>query len=246
MFEDAPAVCLLQAAIINASPKNFTQIYAKCFNNHLAVLSQHRLANFAVQKLLDCCKEKTEFEGMFSELEEHFEEILKSHNTGVILSLAQACERHSTKQGSFQKILMRALHCLEPKERQGLLAPLTLSLATYEKQATSNKLVIQVHGSSVLQTLLKFNKPIQAVNSLLDMNTGDLKSVLTDQKGCHVMDAFMKSEFVGEECREKIIKKLQVSISSCTLLFLSMYTSLLLWVPVACSTQHRVCHLANV
>jgi len=141
---------------------------------------------------------------------------------------------------------MRALHCLEPKERQGLLAPLTLSLATYEKQANSNKLVIQVHGSSVLQTLLKFNKPIQAVNSLLDMNTGDLKSVLTDKRGCHVMDAFMKSEFVGEECREKIIKKLQVSISSCTLLFLSMYTSFLLWMPVACSTQQRVCHLGNV
>lgn len=247
MFESSAAVRLLEAAIINASPKNFTQIYAKCFINHLAVLSKHRLANFSVQKLLDCCKEKIEFEGMFDELEGHLEEILKSRNTGVILSLAEACKRHSAKQGSFQKMLMRALHCLEPKERQGLLAPLTLSLATYEEKATFNKVVIQLHGSLILQTLLYFNKPIQAVNSLLDMNTGDLKSVLTDQKGCHVMDALMKSEFVGEKSRDKIIKKLQVSISSCTLLFLSMLTSfLLLWMPISCSTQQRVCHPANV
>lgn len=246
VFEDAAAVRLLEAAIIHASPKKFTQIYAKCFVNHLAVLSQHRLANYSVQQLLDCCKEKTEFEGMFSELEEHLEEILKSHNTGVILSLAQACKRHSTKQGSFQRILMRALHCLEPKERQGLLSPLTLSLATYEEQANSNKLVIHLNGSLILQTLLNFNKPIQAVSSLLDMNTGDLKSVLTDQKGCHVMDAFMKSEFVGEKSRDKIIKKLQVSVSSCTLLFLSKCTSFLLpWMPVSCSTLQREFHLTN-
>lgn len=245
VFENAAAVRLLEAAIINARPKTFTQIYAKCFINHLAVLSQHSLANFAVQKLLNCCKEKTEFEGMFSELEENLETILKSCNTGVILTLAQACRRHSTKQGSFQNTLMRALHCLEPKERQVLLAPLTLSLATYEEHTNSNKLVIHLNGALIFQTLLNFNKPIQAVNSLLNMNTGDLKSVLTDQKGCHVMDSFMKSEFVGEKSRDKIIKKLQVSISSFTVLFLSMYTSFLLWMPVSYSTQQRVCHPAN-
>jgi nucleolar protein 9 len=240
VFKNAAAVRLLEVAIMNASPKKFTQIYAKCFVNRLAVLSKHPLAHSSVQKLLDCCKEKAEFEGMFSELEEHLEEILKSHNTGIILSLAQACKQHSTKQGSFQKMLMRALHCLEPVERQVLLAPLTLSLATYEKQIKSSKLDVQVNGSLILQILLNFNKPIQVVNSLLNMNTGDLKSVFTDKRGSHVMDAFMKSEFVGEKSRDKLIKKLQVSISSCILLVLSMYTSfLLLWMPVSCSTQQK-------
>lgn len=219
VFEDVAAVHLLEAAITNASPKKFTQIYAKCFINHLTTLSLHPVANFSVQKLLDCCTEKNEFEGMFSELEEHAEELFESHNTGVILSLAQGCKRHSTKQGNFQKLLMKALHCIEPKERQSLLSPLTLSLVTYEEQITSNKLFIHLHGSLILQTLLSFNKPIQAVNSLLDMNTGDLKTMLTDPKGCHVMDAFMKSEFVGEKSRDRIIKKLQVSLMSCTLLF---------------------------
>jgi nucleolar protein 9 len=172
-----------------------------------------------VQKLLDCCTEKIEFEAMFSELEGHVEEILKGHNTGVILSLAEACKRHSTKQGNFQKSLMKALHCMEPKERQSLLSPLTLSLVTYEEHATSNRLHIHLHGSLILQTLLNFNKPIQAVNSLLEMNTDNLKTMLTDPKGCHVTDAFMKSEFIGEKNRDKFIKKLQVSLRSCTLLF---------------------------
>jgi nucleolar protein 9 len=142
-------------------------------------------------------------------------------------------------------MLMKALHCLEPKERQVLLCPLTLGLVTYEEQADSNKLVIRLNGSLILQALLNFNKPIQAVNSLLDMNSGDLKSVLTDQKGCHVMDAFMKSDFVGEKSRDKIIKKLQVSLSNCTLLFLSMCTSfLVLWMLLSCMTQKRL-HVAN-
>lgn len=223
VFEDAAAVRLLESAIINASPKRYTQIYAKCFLNHLATLSQHALANFSVQKLLDCCTEKNEFEAMFSELEQHFEDILNSHNTGVILSLAQACKRHSTKQGNFQKMLMKALHCMEPNERQTFLSPLALSLVTYEEQADCNKLHIHLNGSLILQTLLSFNKPIQVINSLLDMNISDLKTVLTDPKGCHVMDAFMKSEYIGEKSRDKMIKKLQVSVGSCRLLFLCMY-----------------------
>jgi nucleolar protein 9 len=211
VFEDVAAANLLEAAILSASPKRYTQIYAKCFINNLATLSQHPVANFSVQKLLDCCTDKIEFEGMFSELEEHLEEIFQSHNTGVILSLAQACKRHSAKQGNFQKMLMKALHCIEPKDRQTLLAPLTLSLATFKEQANSNKLRIHLNGSLILQTLLSFNKPIQVINSLLDMNISDLKAVLTDPKGCHVMDAFMKSESVGEKSRDKMIKKLQVS-----------------------------------
>jgi nucleolar protein 9 len=223
VFEDVAAAHLLESAITNASPKRYTQIYAKCFLNHLATLSQHPTANFSVQKLLDCCTEKSEFEGMFCELEQHLEEILKTHNTGVILSLAQACKRHSVKQGNFQKMLMKALHCIEPKERQTFLSPLTLSLVTYEEQANSNKLHIHLNGSLILQTLLNFNKPIQVINSLLDMNISDLKTVLTDPKGCHVMDAFMKSEYVGEKSRDRMMKKLQVSLKSCILLFLCMY-----------------------
>jgi nucleolar protein 9 len=228
VFEDVAAVHLLEAAITSASPKKLTQIYARCFINHLATLSQHPVANFSVQKLLDCCTEKAEFEGMFSELEGYVEEILNSRNTGVILSLAEACKRHSSKQGSFQNLLMKALHCTEPKERQSLLSPLTLSLVAYEEHAVSNKLRVHLHGSLILQTLLNFNKPIQAVNSILEMNTDILKMMLTDPKGCHVTDAFMKSEFIGEKSRDRFIKKLQVSVRSCTLLCTSLCCSGLL------------------
>lgn len=222
VFEDVSAVRLLEATITNASPKRYTQIYAKCFINHLATLSQHPVANFSVQKLLDCCTEKGEFEAIYGELEEHLEEILKSHNTGVILSLAQACKRLSTKQGNFQKMLMKALHCIEPKERQTFLSPLALNLVTYEEQANSKELYIHLNGSLILQTLLNFNKPIQVINSLLDMNIGDLKTVLTDPKGSHVMDAFMKSEYVGEKSRDRMINKLQVSPRSWFIISLSV------------------------
>ena len=215
VFENTAATHLLEAAISVASPKSLTLIYARCFINQLGVLSTTPLSNFAVQRLFEHCSQREEFEQMYDEVESHLEDVLASHNTGVLLSLAEGCRKHSTKQGNFQQSLMKALHCLEPSERQSQFAALALCLRTHEEQANSDKIVVQLHGSLILQTLLNFNKPIKVVNSLLEMNMSDLKTVFMDTKGCHVMDAFMKSTFVGEKSRDKMMRKLQVSLLKC-------------------------------
>lgn len=51
---------LLEVMLSVAPMKIYTQIYAKCFINRLAVLAQHREANFAVQKLVNYGQEKAE------------------------------------------------------------------------------------------------------------------------------------------------------------------------------------------
>ncbi|KAJ9593168.1 hypothetical protein L9F63_015265 [Diploptera punctata] len=209
VFENTAATHLLETAITVASLKSLTQIYARCFINQLAVLSKRKSSNFAVQRLLEHCSQKEEYEQMYNEIECHLEDILLSGNTGVIVSLAEGCKRHLTKQGNFQQSLMKALHCFEPSERQSQFAVLTLCLRTHEQQVDSEKLYVQLHGSLILQILLNFSKPIKVVNGVLEMNSSDLKTVLMDPKGCHVMDAFMKSTFVGEKSRDKMIKTLQ-------------------------------------
>lgn len=60
VFESEPAVRLLEALLHVARSKTYTQIYAKCFINRLAVLSKMPGLNFTVQRLFDNCAEKEE------------------------------------------------------------------------------------------------------------------------------------------------------------------------------------------
>nr|CAD7443342.1 unnamed protein product [Timema bartmani] len=190
VFGSESSTRLLEAVLSVASPKLFTQIYARCFINHLLVLSKDPLANHCVQRLFDHCKEKVEFEAMYDELGEHFGSILESRHTGVLVSVAQACHRLGAKQGSLQQHLMKALHCWEPPQQQLLFVPLLVRLVTMEtfKQNKDSPLFVQLHGSLLLQSMLHFKKPIKVVASILSMSSSDLRDVLSNPKGCHVTD----------------------------------------------------------
>nr|CAD7587749.1 unnamed protein product [Timema genevievae] len=211
VFGSESSTRLLEAVLSVASPKLFTQIYARCFINHLLVLSKDPLANHCVQRLFDHCKEKVEFEAMYDELGEHFGSILESRHTGVLVSVAQACHRLGAKQGSLQQHLMKALHCWEPPQQQLLFVPLLVRLVTMEtfKQNKDSPLFVQLHGSLILQSMLHFKKPIKVVASILSMSSSDLRDVLSNPKGCHVTDVFMSSEYIGEKSRDKLIHTLK-------------------------------------
>nr|CAD7424786.1 unnamed protein product [Timema monikensis] len=211
VFGSESSTRLLEAALSVASSKLFTQIYARCFINHLLVLSKDPLANHCVQRLLDHCKEKVEFEAIYDELGEHFGSILESRNTGVLVSVAQACHRLGAKQGSLQQHLMKALHCWEPAQQQLMFVPLLVRLVTMEtyKQNKDSPLFVQLHGSLLLQSMLHFKKPIKVVASILSMSSSDLRDVLSNPKGCHITDVFMSSEYIGEKSRDKLIHTLK-------------------------------------
>lgn len=59
-FFSKSAIMLLETAIQVAKSKMYTQIYAKCFVGNLSKLALMRSTNFAVQKLLNFCVEKSE------------------------------------------------------------------------------------------------------------------------------------------------------------------------------------------
>lgn len=127
---------------------------------------------------------------------------------------------------------MKSLHCYEPSQTQTMLAPLLIHMQTLEtfKQDSSQEVVpppaptkggaatpfvstVHIHGSLILQELLKFNKPIKVVNSLLAMEPASLRGLLSDPKGSHVTDVFMTSTTIGEKSREGLVKSLQVKIA---------------------------------
>lgn len=206
VFTSESSIFCLEALINVAGTKLLTQIYVKLFSGRLARLSLMKSANFAVQKLLAKIKVKEDFEAIYDELGDSIENLLQIGHTGVVSALAQACLRLALKQGPFMQQFQTALDCLSPKVKSDKFALVTLKLKPYNVviQDTSN--FVHIHGALILQSMLKFNKPIKLVQCLLDMKNTDLAEIFCSPKGSHVVDAFMDSSFIGEKSRERLVK----------------------------------------
>lgn len=206
VFTSESSARCLEALIEVAGQKLFTQIYLQLFFGRLPKLALLRLSNFSVQKLLDHVSVKEDFEAIFDELEASIEDLLQVGHTGVVSGIGQACLRLSAKQGPFMKAIQTALDCLQPKEKADKFALLTLKLKPYSVAIADKSNFVHIHGAVILQTMLKFNKPIKLVQSILDMKNSELVEIFCSPKGSHVVDAFMESQFVGEKSREKLIR----------------------------------------
>ncbi|XP_013201009.2 nucleolar protein 9 [Amyelois transitella] len=211
VFVSQPAVRLLEAALFVAKKKMYTQIYARCFINRLGQLATVSMLNYTVQRLIDNCQIKEEFEPMFDELSNKFGAILACGNTGVLVAIAKACHRIKARQMQFINTLEAALQC-SSHEHQKYFAVLCLRLLPIDRvdlTKLDQEYFINVHGSVVLQSVLEFQRPAKAVNSLLELSPEELVVIFKDAKGCHVMDAFCRSQCVGVKARDKIVWKLK-------------------------------------
>lgn len=213
IFKAQCSVRLLEACLIVAEPKCLYRIYEEFFSGNLRQLSLAQSTNFSVQRLLDHCAVKEDFEKMFEETSTCFSEILIKGYTGVIASLGNACLRLQTKQGAFVSELLKVLHC-DANEKQHQVLMCIATLKTWEelenvKKEDTAKIVVNLHGSLSVQAILNFNKPIKIVNSLLETSGEKLLHLFSDPKGSRIADAFMDSIYVGEKSREKLAKKLK-------------------------------------
>ncbi|VVC86378.1 unnamed protein product, partial [Leptidea sinapis] len=222
VFTSEPAVRLLEVALFVAKKKTYTQIYARCFINRLGQLATMKMLNFTVQRLTDNCQIKEEFEPMFDELSPKFGALLSCGNTGVLVALAKACHRMKTRQTQFVKHLEEALGCSEADKQTHLARQCLMMTPLTEKEIPREGYFIHVHGSVILQTVLKFQRPAKVVNSLLELSPESLLYIFCDAKGCHVSDALCTGEFVGVKSRDKLIWKLKGYYQS---LALSQYGS---------------------
>ena len=209
VFEYQSSIILLETLLTVAGPKLLTQIYAMLFTNKLALLAKEPLTNFAVQKLLTHIKEKEDFENIYQELEDHIEELLKIGHTGVISSLSAACLRLQTKQAQLVLALQTALHISGDKERQKSFFLCLLKLKPFEILQQDKSNFVHLHGSLIIQDILRFNKPIFMVNCILETSPDYLVTVFNTPNGSHICDAFLESKFIGEKSREKLLKHLE-------------------------------------
>ncbi|XP_076766344.1 nucleolar protein 9 [Xylocopa sonorina] len=213
IFATECSIRLLEACLAVADPKSFYKIYEAYFMGNLKRLSLTRNTNYSVQRLLDHCTVREDFEKVFEELSSCFSEILGSGHTGVLVSLANACSRLEVKQGAYVTELLRAL-CCEASEKQHRAVACIASLKTLEelentREGNNSSSSISLHGSLIVQSLLNYKKPIKVVNSLLDTDGEELARMFEDPKGSRIADAFIDSKYIGEKSREKLFKKLK-------------------------------------
>ncbi|XP_050091011.1 nucleolar protein 9 [Anopheles aquasalis] len=207
LFHCDGAVRLLEVCLSVASAEFLREkLFGELFRDRLKALALSRASNFAVQKLIDHTTDKDTMETIFAELEGSFESILRRGHSGVVLALANACVRLSCQQGKFVKQLLDALHCGDAVSEK-LLTPVLYLLPANVTPATTPK--IHIHGSLILQAILEFNKPIKFVTALLEMDAERLAEILRDQRGSFIANAFVRSRFVGEKSREKMVRHLE-------------------------------------
>ncbi|CAD1480154.1 unnamed protein product [Heterotrigona itama] len=216
IFQRESSVRLLEACLSVASPKCWYTMYEEYFSHNLKQLLLMRGTNFSVQRLFDHCNVKEHFEQLFEEIHSYFPDILDRGYTGVLVSVANACLKLQTKQGAFVTELLNVLDCEAKNEEQHRILACIISLKKFENCETSeaktrndSRCLISLHGSLIVQAILKFNKPIKMVNSLLETNEEKIVQIFEDPKGSRIVDAFMDSKYVGEKSREKLAKKLK-------------------------------------
>lgn len=215
IFDKEYSLRLLETCLMVATPKRFKKLYTKYFQGNLKKLSLEKNTNYCVQKLLNYCVTKEEFEKIFDEISEFVLEIINKGFMGVLSSLANACLRLQSKQGPFVNAIGKSLGCDEPAERQKQIVPLISRLITYDQSTAAKKddryknISLNLHGSLIIQAILQFNKPIKIVNSLLEMNGDELADLFSDPKGSRILDVFMDSKFIGEKSREKLTKSMK-------------------------------------
>ncbi|XP_066249422.1 nucleolar protein 9 [Euwallacea similis] len=211
-FLSVSLVILLETALQVAGKKMFNLYLEKLFLGRMVKLACLKSTTFAVQKALAQCANKEQFDPLFDELSDHFGEIIEKGHPAVILTIGQTCKRLSSKQGLFIQNMLKTLNCHEPEERLKHFVICMSRLTPLNENSTSNQNLakerLNLQGTLMLQLMLEFNKPIKVVNSLLAMEVQDLRDLFSNSMGSHIVDSYVKSEFVGEKSRERLVRKM--------------------------------------
>lgn len=201
-----------------------------CQEEGLLQMADDPIGNFCVQTLITEARDKEEFHHFYKILMPMMERIMAHNHLGIIDKLAKGCIKHGTKQKKFFKTLMEAFHCHAPVERQTKFVSLVLSMRTYEmfykikdgeEQSSSDEedneendepslpllTEINLHGSLLLQTMLKFANPHLLTVSFMDLRASELRFLACDPKGSHVVDALLLSTTIGEKTKTQFINK---------------------------------------
>ncbi|XP_065562354.1 nucleolar protein 9-like [Artemia franciscana] len=206
VFQDNCAQRTLEVALSVGSSTFYDKAYERLFKGRLVDLCETE-AKFAVISLIGGCKDKEKFSEIYEELEPNFKRFLTEGEGGIMLAIAKASQKLVTKQGNFLSKLLEFSSCTDPEGNNPCLIQSVLRIQASKFSKGSNK--ITDAGSQMVQTLLRFNKPIKMINSMLSLPANELRDLFCDPCGSYVMDTFVSSPSIGEKSRDRLRNKLK-------------------------------------
>lgn len=147
------------------------------------------------------------------------EEILFTGHTGVVVKLAEAAVACSDVQPVLVDAILKAFHV---QSHPNSSAPVVLALMTYEvlynesedgvggAEGIGKPHPTTLHGSLLLQALLRFQDVKVVTRSVLKMGMEELVRVSCDAQGSHVITTYLSSATVPAKKKEKLMNKLKV------------------------------------
>ena len=150
------------------------------------------------------------------------EEILFVGHTGLVVQLVQAAVTYPHMQLAIFSLLEKAFHT-EPHPKS--IAHVILPLVTYDvyiqndvkrtevddKDTAATEIdAVTLHGSLLLQSLLKYEDPKVVARSLLSHSEERLVSLSCDPCASHVLTTFFTSRTVTTKKKERMRNKLVV------------------------------------
>ncbi|XP_022082389.1 nucleolar protein 9-like isoform X2 [Acanthaster planci] len=215
---------LFEIVIEVISDESFSEVYSQCFSHHLLGMALHPVANFVLQKLIKRAAKEEEFSEIFDKLLANIEAILGVNHMGVVLRLAEACIHHPAKQSDFLKGLLSAFNCWEPRKRQATCVLLIAGMVTHEvffseskedqeqDKATKPGLSeVNLHGSLLLQQLLKFSHCGPIIAGFMALQDADLIAMACSPSGSYLLEAFMTSSMVSEKKKDRLGAQLKTN-----------------------------------
>ncbi|CAM1330350.1 Uncharacterised protein PB.1153, partial [Pycnogonum litorale] len=207
LLMDEKGSYLLETIFTASDLKLKNRLWKKYLEHNIVQLCVHPVSNFVIQRFISSIEDKEMFIAVFEKVSPNFEEIINSGKTGILTAFSDSCLRLSACQGSFVTELMKALNCDDSEDSQKSFVKCLCTFSKYNDNFIVEK--VSLHGSVIVQHLLRFNKPIKIIRNIVDMAAEELVRIACDGCGSHIFDAFMKSTTVGEKSRNKLIEHLK-------------------------------------
>ncbi|PIK36892.1 putative nucleolar protein 9 [Apostichopus japonicus] len=220
---------LIETIIDVASDDILKDLTETCFNGLLLKLAKTPVANFILQRIISKTVQSESMDQIMTELTKGFHKILAANNTGVLLQLAETCFLFPAHQETFVKSLLEALKGFTPEERQLKAIILIGSLQSFEvlfpseDDENSNSgtgevkpkgIEVKLHGSLLLQSLLKFQNKRIVVNGFMALSTEELKTIICQPAGSYLLEHFMSNERIKDKKKEQLINTMKNDLFS--------------------------------
>ncbi|ODQ56534.1 ARM repeat-containing protein [Saitoella complicata NRRL Y-17804] len=135
LLRDAVGSHLLECIVRTVKPDMVPKLYKAYFKGRLAKLSQHAIANFVAQRVIERLETEKLVNEVAHEIMPLFDKLLKTSRTGVIKAVLEACAKQNVQTEEVVNKLIEAMGCDRKKPADILPTMFKMESKELQKEA---------------------------------------------------------------------------------------------------------------